>query len=104
MKYGRQPQGKPQRWPGSSLHQHVHRQDLSIRERLNGHRGKVIWFTGLSGSGKSMIANALEKELHAEGKRTYILDGDNVRQRRNKDLGFTDADWKTSAAWRKSPS
>jgi len=76
--------------------QNVHRQALSInredRERLNGHRGKVIWFTGLSGSGKSTIANALEKELHAQGKRTYILDGDNIRQGLNKDLGFTDAD------------
>lgn len=76
--------------------QNVHRQDLSIsrkeRERLNGHEGKVIWFTGLSGSGKSTIANALEKELHAQGKRTYILDGDNIRQGLNKDLGFTDQD------------
>ncbi|MEF0944180.1 adenylyl-sulfate kinase [Rhizobium sp. BR 362] len=76
--------------------QNVHRQMLSIarqdRERLNGHRGKVIWFTGLSGSGKSTLANALEIELHRQGKRTYILDGDNVRQGLNKDLGFTDAD------------
>lgn len=76
--------------------QNVHRQALSItrenREQLNGHKGKVIWFTGLSGSGKSTVANALEKELHAQGKRTYILDGDNVRQGLNKDLGFTDAD------------
>ncbi|KAB2900713.1 MAG: adenylyl-sulfate kinase, partial [Burkholderiaceae bacterium] len=76
--------------------QNVHRQALSItredRERLNGHPGKVIWFTGLSGSGKSTIANALEKALHAQGRRTYILDGDNVRQGLNKDLGFTDAD------------
>lgn len=76
--------------------QNVHRQELSItredREQLNGHKGKVIWFTGLSGSGKSTIANALEQELHAQGKRTYILDGDNVRQGLNKDLGFTDAD------------
>ncbi|CAN7659126.1 sulfate adenylyltransferase subunit CysN [Rhizobium sp. LjRoot258] len=76
--------------------QNVHRQALSItradRERLNGHTGKVIWFTGLSGSGKSTIANALERELHKSGRRTYILDGDNVRQGLNKDLGFTDAD------------
>ncbi|MDO9166799.1 MAG: sulfate adenylyltransferase subunit CysN [Rhodoferax sp.] len=76
--------------------QNVHRQALSIsrsdRERLNGHQGRVIWFTGLSGSGKSTIANALEIELHAQGHRTYILDGDNVRQGLNKDLGFTDAD------------
>ncbi len=76
--------------------QNVHRQALSItrsaREHLNGHAGRVIWFTGLSGSGKSTIANALEKALHAQGMRTYILDGDNVRQGLNKDLGFTDAD------------
>jgi len=76
--------------------QNVHRQALSItradRERLNGHAGKVIWFTGLSGSGKSTIANALERELHKAGRRTYILDGDNVRLGLNKDLGFTDAD------------
>jgi bifunctional enzyme CysN/CysC len=76
--------------------QNVHRQALSItreeREHLNGHSGKVIWFTGLSGSGKSTIANALEKALHAQGKRTYILDGDNIRQGLNRDLGFTDAD------------
>jgi bifunctional enzyme CysN/CysC len=76
--------------------QNLHRQALSItqqdRERLNGHRGKVIWFTGLSGSGKSTLANALEKGLHAQGLRTYVLDGDNVRQGLNNDLGFTDAD------------
>jgi bifunctional enzyme CysN/CysC len=76
--------------------QNVHLQALTItradRENLNGHPGKVIWFTGLSGSGKSTLANALEMALHAQGKRTYILDGDNVRQGLNKDLGFTDAD------------
>lgn len=76
--------------------QNVHKQALSIsradREKLNGHKGKVIWFTGLSGSGKSTIANALEVQLHALGHRTYLLDGDNVRQGLNKDLGFTDAD------------
>lgn len=76
--------------------QNVHKQALAItrseREKLNGHKGKIIWFTGLSGSGKSTIANALEVQLHAQGYRTYILDGDNVRQGLNKDLGFTDAD------------
>ena len=61
------------------------------RERLNGHSGKVVWFTGLSGSGKSTLANALEQELHAQGRRTYVLDGDNIRQGLNKDLGFSDA-------------
>ena len=68
----------------------IHQQALSIqrkhRERLNGHPAKVIWFTGLSGSGKSTIANALEKELYAQGNRTYILDGDNIRKGLNNDL------------------
>jgi bifunctional enzyme CysN/CysC len=76
--------------------QNLHHQALSItcadRERLNGHPGRVVWFTGLSGSGKSTLANALEVALHAQGRRTYILDGDNVRLGLNKDLGFTDAD------------
>ena len=76
--------------------QNVHRQSLSIdrqaRKTLNGHAGKVLWFTGLSGSGKSTIANALEVELHGRGLHTYILDGDNIRQGLNRDLGFTDTD------------
>lgn len=74
----------------------VHRQDLAVdkpaRNKLNGHAGKVLWFTGLSGSGKSTIANAVEQKLHKQGIRTYILDGDNVRHGLNKDLGFTEAD------------
>lgn len=74
----------------------IHAQALSItkskREKLKGHQGKVIWFTGLSGSGKSTLANALELELHEQGKHTYLLDGDNIRQGLNKDLGFTEAD------------
>ena len=71
-------------------------QTLSVtrgdRERVNGHGGRVIWLTGLSGAGKSSIANALEKHLQAAGKHTYLLDGDNVRHGLNCDLGFTDAD------------
>ena len=66
--------------------------DKSARRQLNGHTSRVLWFTGLSGSGKSTIANALEKALHERGIRTYILDGDNVRHGLNSDLGFTDAD------------
>jgi len=62
------------------------------REQGAGHRGRVIWFTGLSGAGKSTLANALEVELHRTGKRTYVLDGDNIRRGLCKDLGFSDAD------------
>ena len=64
------------------------------REVNNGHQGKVIWFTGLSGSGKSTIANALDEVLHKRGLKTYILDGDNVRMGLNKDLGFSPQDRK----------
>ena len=74
----------------------VHKQTLSVakrdRRQLNGHAGKVLWFTGLSGSGKSTIANLVEQKLHQKGFRTYLLDGDNVRHGLNKDLGFTEAD------------
>ena len=59
------------------------------REKISGHPGIVIWFTGFSASGKSTIANALDVELNKRGLRTYILDGDNVRMGLNKDLGFS---------------
>ena len=62
------------------------------RSDLNSQSPCVVWFTGLSGSGKSTIANILEQKLHTIGKRTYLLDGDNVRHGLNKDLGFTDTD------------
>lgn len=62
------------------------------RQELNNHNSFLIWFTGLSGSGKSTIANALEIELNKRGIRTYILDGDNVRSGINKDLGFNPED------------
>ena len=67
---------------------HEHAISPQDREQLNGHRGHVLWFTGLSGSGKSTLASAVEKELHRLGIRTFILDGDNVRAGLNSDLGF----------------
>jgi bifunctional enzyme CysN/CysC len=74
----------------------VHRQlvevDKARRTTLAAHQPCVIWFTGLSGSGKSTIANLTEQQLHGLRCRTYLLDGDNVRLGLNKDLGFTDAD------------
>ena len=76
--------------------QNVHWQALDVnkaaRADLKGQKPCVVWFTGLSGAGKSTIANLVEKRLHALGRHTYILDGDNVRHGLNKDLGFTDAD------------
>ena len=76
--------------------QNVHWQALDISREahatLKNQTPKVLWFTGLSGSGKSTIANLVEKRLHAVGKHTFLLDGDNVRHGLNKDLGFTEAD------------
>lgn len=68
---------------------HQHAISLEDRERLNGHEGHVIWFTGLSGSGKSTVASEVERQLYAKGIRTYILDGDNVRTGLNSDLDFS---------------
>jgi len=74
----------------------VHWQALDVnaeaRASLKGQAPCVLWFTGLSGSGKSTIANLVEKRLFGEGRHTYLLDGDNVRHGLNQDLGFTDAD------------
>jgi bifunctional enzyme CysN/CysC len=75
-----------------NVHRHKLDVDKETRRHLNGHTSKVLWFTGLSGSGKSTIANALERALHDQGIRTYLLDGDNIRHGLNNDLGFTDAD------------
>lgn len=66
--------------------------DKSARSDLKGQKPCLLWFTGLSGAGKSSVANIIEQQLHASGRHTYILDGDNVRHGLNRDLGFTDAD------------
>lgn len=66
--------------------------DKTARAKQNEQKPCLLWFTGFSGSGKSTVANLVEKRLHSLGKRTYLLDGDNVRHGLNKDLGFTDAD------------
>jgi bifunctional enzyme CysN/CysC len=74
----------------------IHRQALLVgradREHLNGHKPAVLWFTGLSGSGKSTIANLVERNLYERGVHTFLLDGDNVRHGLNRDLGFSDAE------------
>jgi len=62
------------------------------RERISGHKGCTVWLTGLSGSGKSTIANLLEKALWERGVRSYVLDGDNIRHGLNRDLGFSPED------------
>ncbi|WP_433752269.1 adenylyl-sulfate kinase [Paenibacillus amylolyticus] len=72
-------------WQSSS----INRQD---REKHNGYRSRAIWFTGLSGAGKSSLAFALEQYLYDQGVRCYVLDGDNVRHGLNRDLGFTAGD------------
>ena len=66
--------------------------DKSARSALSGQHPCIVWLTGLSGAGKSTIANLVERRLHSRGHHTYLLDGDNVRHGLNKDLGFTDAD------------
>ena len=75
-----------------NLHFHEHRVPREEKEKRNQHKSRVIWFTGLSGSGKSTVANTTEKVLHDMGLQTYILDGDNVRMGLNKDLGFSHED------------
>ncbi|WFM69981.1 sulfate adenylyltransferase subunit CysN [Halomonas sp. CKK8] len=76
--------------------QNIHMQHVDIdkqaRALSKAQQPAVLWFTGLSGAGKSTIANLVEKKLHAAGQHTYLLDGDNVRHGLNRDLGFTDAD------------
>jgi bifunctional enzyme CysN/CysC len=74
---------------GRNVVPHDYTVDRAARQRLKGQRARVLWLTGLPGAGKSTIADALERRLHAVGLHTYVLDGDNVRSGLNKDLGFT---------------
>ncbi|MXN67235.1 sulfate adenylyltransferase subunit CysN [Stappia sp. GBMRC 2046] len=76
----------------SNIHLQALDVDKTAHADLKGQKPAVLWFTGLSGAGKSTIANLVEKKLHARGRHTYLLDGDNVRHGLNRDLGFTEAD------------
>lgn len=71
---------------------HDHQVTRGDRERLAGHKGLVLWFTGLSASGKSTVANIVDQKLHRRGCRSYVLDGDNIRHGLNKNLGFSAED------------
>ena len=71
---------------------HSYNIDVNDRRKINGHNSFLLWFTGLSGSGKSTIANLVEKNLHEIGVKTYSLDGDNIRKGINKDLSFSPKD------------
>jgi adenylylsulfate kinase len=73
---------------------HNNKVTLSDRRKLNGHKSCLLWFTGLSASGKSTLANELDKQLYEKGIRSYVLDGDNIRHGLNKDLGFSPEDRK----------
>lgn len=71
---------------------HEHQVSKAERATLNGHPGSVLWFTGLSACGKSTVANTVDHLLHSEGKRSFVLDGDNIRMGLNKNLGFSPED------------
>lgn len=71
---------------------HEHNVTSEERQKLNGHKGAVLWFTGLSACGKSTVANAVDRMLHDRGVHTYVLDGDNIRMGLNKNLGFSPED------------
>jgi len=71
---------------------HEHHVSKDERCQLNGHKGAVLWFTGLSGSGKSTVANVVDHLLHQTGKHSFVLDGDNIRMGLNKNLGFSPED------------
>jgi adenylylsulfate kinase len=71
---------------------HEHSVSKADRWQLSGHKGAILWFTGLSASGKSTVANTVDHKLHALGKRSFVLDGDNIRMGLNKNLGFSAED------------
>lgn len=76
----------------TNVHWHEHSVSKPERCQLSGHKGAVLWFTGLSASGKSTVANTVDHKLHSLGKRSFVLDGDNVRMGLNKNLGFSAED------------
>lgn len=76
----------------TNVHWHDHKVASADRKKLKGHKGAVVWFTGLSACGKSTIANTVDHLLHEQGKHTYLLDGDNIRMGLNKNLGFSAED------------
>jgi adenylylsulfate kinase len=76
----------------TNVHWHEHSVSKAERCQLSGHKGAVLWFTGLSASGKSTVANTVDHKLHSMGKRAFVLDGDNIRMGLNKNLGFSAED------------
>jgi adenylylsulfate kinase len=76
----------------TNVHWHEHSVSKGERWQLSKHKGAMLWFTGLSASGKSTVANTVDHKLHAQGKRTFVLDGDNIRMGLNKNLGFSAED------------
>ena len=76
----------------SNIVWHNHKVSQAEREKIKNHKGLIVWITGLSGSGKSTIANILEQKLNKAGIHTYLLDGDNIRHGLNSDLGFDEKD------------
>lgn len=76
----------------TNVHWHDHSVTKAERCQLSGHKGAVLWFTGLSASGKSTVANTVDHKLHSMGKRSFVLDGDNIRMGLNKNLGFSAED------------
>ena len=76
----------------TNVHWHEHSVSKAERRQLSGHKGAVLWFTGLSASGKSTVANTVDHKLHSLGKRSFVLDGDNIRMGLNKNLGFSAED------------